>query len=205
MRRLLICVAFVLAGCGGPQGHHPKENFLEQVRSAEAKNVPAGLSSERYLEARGRAEAQGFPDVPTFYVLARTEKIEKLPCDRCHSEPLATLVKRQVSEPRRAHWSVELKHAKESVMTCATCHGQEKMTELKTLNGASVAFDHSYQICAQCHSKQVEDWSGGAHGKRAGGWAPPRVVFNCAECHDPHQPALAERWPAQRGERSSVR
>ena len=205
MRRLVACAAIVIAGYGRRDGLNPKEQFLEQVRSAEQKNIPADLSSEPYLDGRGRVEAQGFPDVPKFSVLARTEKIEKLPCDRCHREPLATIVRKQASEPRRAHWSIALRHANESVMNCATCHGQETMAELKTLNGAPVDFDHSYQVCAQCHSRQVQDWSGGAHGKRAGGWAPPRVVFNCAECHDPHKPALEEKWPAQRGERSSVR
>jgi hypothetical protein len=205
MKRLLMFAALVTAGCNRPHGLHPKEDFLEQVRAANQKNVPAKLSSEPYLEGRGRVEAQGFTDVPKFYVLARSEKMEKLPCGRCHSEPLARIVNRQASEPRKAHWSIELRHAKESVMNCATCHGQETMTELRTLNGAPVHFDHSYQVCAQCHSRQAADWSGGAHGKRAGGWAPPRVIFNCAECHDPHKPALEKRWPAQRGERSGVR
>lgn len=205
MRRLWVCAVLVFASCGPPHGLHPKEDFLDRLRSANQRAAPADVSSEPYLGGRGRAEAQGFPDVPTFFVLARTEKIEKAPCDRCHKEPLARIVKRQASEPRRAHWSIELRHAKDSVMNCATCHAQETMTELKTLNGAPVHFDHSYQVCAQCHSKQAVDWSGGAHGKRAGGWAPPRVVFNCAECHDPHKPTLEARWPAQRGERSSVR
>src|SRR5262245_38260644 len=86
MRRLLLCAAFVFASCGRPHGLHSREDFLDQLRSADQKNTPVDLSSEPYLEARGRVEVQGFPDVPKFFVLARTEKIEKLPCDRCHSE-----------------------------------------------------------------------------------------------------------------------
>ena len=71
------------------------------------------------------------------------------------------------------------------------------MESLRTLNGQAVAFDHAYQVCAQCHSSQAKDWAGGAHGKRLGGWAPPRVVASCTACHDPHRPALDKRWPSR--------
>jgi cytochrome c553 len=62
-----------------------------------------------------------------------------------------------------------------------------------------VSFDHSYQVCAQCHSRQASDWASGAHGKRAGGWAPPRVIYACAQCHNPHSPRWDTRWPAVAG------
>ena len=204
MRVAILCAAMAIAGCSRHEerGH---ETFLQHLRNANAKNVSGGLSSERFMNSRARVEAQVFPGIRPFYVLGRLERIEKSPCDRCHQDPLPALTAKQSGEPRAAHWSVALRHAGESVMNCFTCHGQEKMISLRTLNNAAVAFDHSYQLCGQCHSRQLQDWAGGAHGKRASGWAPPRVVYNCVECHNPHQPRLQVRWPAERGEGSNIR
>jgi hypothetical protein len=81
-------------------------------------------------------------------------------------------------------------------MSCATCHALDAPDQLRTLERRPVAFDHSYQVCAQCHSRQASDWAAGAHGKRVGGWAPPRVVYPCAQCHNPHHPQWDTRWPA---------
>jgi hypothetical protein len=81
-------------------------------------------------------------------------------------------------------------------MGCATCHAADAAA-LRLLGGEPVGFDHAYRLCAQCHSRQVADWAGGAHGKRVGGWVPPRVVYGCPECHDPHRPALGPRRPAR--------
>ena len=204
MRRAVFFGAVLLAACGHREGHR-HESFIQRLRDANAPNLPAGLSSERLLGARTRFEVEDFPGISKFLVLGRLERIEKAPCDRCHRESLERLVAKQAKEPRTAHWTVELNHAADSVMVCSTCHGREKMTELRTVNGTPVSFNHSYQLCGQCHSRQLQDWAGGAHGKRAGGWAPPRVVYSCAECHDPHQPRLHARWPAERGEASGIR
>jgi hypothetical protein len=204
MKGAIICGVLVLAACGR-QDERRHQSFLQHLRNTNEKNLSAGLSSQRFMNSRGRVEAQPFPGIRPFFVLARLERIEKAPCERCHLNPPQALMARQSKEPRTAHWSIELRHATESVMNCSTCHGQEKMTALRTLNGAVVAFDHSYQLCGQCHSRQLQDWAGGAHGKRAGGWTPPRVVYNCVECHNPHQPRLQGRWPAVRGEASKIR
>jgi hypothetical protein len=101
----------------------------------------------------------------------------------------------------RAHWNVELKHAGEEVMACATCHLEGDTNQLRTLTNKPVSLDASYQVCAQCHSKQASDWAGGAHGKRVGGWAPPRVAKTCAECHNPHKPEWDQRFPAHTAKR----
>jgi hypothetical protein len=50
--------------------------------------------------------------------------------------------------------------------------------------------DESYQLCAECHFREVEAWAAGAHGKRLDGWQGRRVVMACADCHDPHGPAV---------------
>jgi predicted CXXCH cytochrome family protein len=103
--------------------------------------------------------------------------------------------------PRRAHWDVTVEHAPAAVMNCLTCHAANPGDALRTLRGTAVDFDHSYQVCAQCHARQADDWASGAHGKRAGGWAPPRVVLSCAQCHSPHDPRWDTRWPAVTGRR----
>jgi hypothetical protein len=137
---------------------------------------------------------------PAFSIVARTPRLSKAPCSSCHSVPIASMRWSGPGDIVRAHWSIRLAHAPPEVMTCGTCHAPDTPGTLRTLTGTAVAIDHAYQVCAQCHSGQAVDWAGGAHGKRVGGWAPPRVAFSCAECHDPHRPALEPRWPA-RGER----
>jgi hypothetical protein len=135
-------------------------------------------------------------------VALRTPAIEKFPCTRCHDRPLAQLVVRpaagEKAGKKKAHWNITLKHAGSATMNCATCHGSGTMNELVTLTGGKIGMDHAHRVCGQCHATQWKDWAGGAHGKRLSGWAPPRVAASCAACHDPHQPALASRWPAQR-------
>ena len=71
------------------------------------------------------------------------------------------------------------------------------MNNLNTLTGKSIDFNSSYKLCSQCHSSQFEDWKGGAHGKRIGGWAPPRASLTCVNCHNPHSPSFETRWPSR--------
>jgi doubled CXXCH motif protein len=185
-------LALGLAACHETEEH---TSVLQIAEHATAPNPDAGLSSEPYLASAPRVVATGFPDRPRFFVLARTPAIEKYPCSTCHTLPLAGM-RGPAGSPRRAHWSVTLEHAPATVMACATCHTPDAPDRLRTLEKSPVDFDHSYQVCAQCHSRQAADWASGAHGKRAGGWAPPRVVFACAQCHNPHAPRWDTRWPA---------
>lgn len=147
------------------------------------------------------SETEGENDL--FYTLARRDQLNQYPCSTCHIAPLVTLQSTvdtppavTADQPQRAHWDITLNHADETVMNCLTCHTTPDMDNLHTLTGQTVDFDHSYQVCAQCHGQQLVDWQGGAHGKRIGGWAPPRVINNCVNCHNPHQPAWDTRWPA---------
>lgn len=190
---------FLASGCGRSPtkdeapGHGP---LTERIARAALPDSSGGLSSEEHLGAVKRVAASGFDGVPAFYVAARVERLRQFPCRECHTEPLERL-KAQRRRERQAHWEIELRHTGRQTMTCATCHSGANMESLRTLNGQPVAFDHAYQVCAQCHTGQVKDWVGGAHGKRLGGWAPPRVVMNCAACHNPHQPTLEKRWPSR--------
>ena len=192
---VLVAAALLLAACQDEPARVPVLRITER---AQAPNTNAGLSTEDFLAGAARVEVQGYPDRPRFSVLARTPAIEKFPCATCHTVPLEKM-RGPAGSPRRAHWGVALKHAPPAVMSCATCHTPDDPDKLHTLGGSQVGLDHSYQVCAQCHSRQATDWASGAHGKRAGGWAPPRVVFACAQCHNPHQPRWDTRWPAVAG------
>jgi hypothetical protein len=191
----LIALALLLAGC---HEEAARVKVLRITERARAANPNAGLSSEPFLAGSARVEVTGYPDRPRFLVLARTPALEKYPCATCHTAPLRRM-RGAAGSPKRAHWDVTLHHAPAAVMSCGTCHAPDALDTLRTLQRTTVDFDHSYQVCAQCHARQADDWAGGAHGKRAGGWAPPRVVLACPECHDPHQPRWDTRWPAVAG------
>ena len=178
---LPMLLAAMAIGCGGGNAGRPPSR------------QPA--SSDPLLEGRVRVTVEGHPEVAGFQILARGGRMEKLPCTRCHSVPVA----RMKPITPAAHWSVVLRHAKPDTMNCQTCHAQPESGELRMMQGAPVGFDHVYKVCGQCHAAQERDWAGGAHGKRAAGWAPPRVSFACTECHNPHAPAFDRRWPARAG------
>lgn len=187
--RLFLTALALLAGCARTS-HKP---VLETARAAQEANSNAGLSSEPNLVGIARVET-GLG----FEVAARAPRIDRFPCGRCHDRP----VEQMKRGPKAAHWEVSVRHAPEGVMSCDSCHATRGDTDtLRSLRGEPIAFNHSYKLCAQCHSRQAKDWAGGAHGKRLGGWAPPRVVEACTGCHNPHSPAFQTRWPATGGHR----
>jgi Doubled CXXCH motif (Paired_CXXCH_1) len=190
-RAALLLLALFMPACHGP-AETPSVRHITD--GAQAPNSNAGLSSEPSLAGAAHVEVIGYPDRPRFSVLARTPGIQKYPCTTCHTGPLAE--RPGGGARKRAHWDITLQHAPAAVMACTTCHAGADLDTLRTLQGSKVAFDHSYKVCAQCHARQASDWVGGAHGKRVGGWAPPRVVAGCPACHDPHRPAWETRWPA---------
>lgn len=194
---LIVAAALAgLASCANP--HRPASQgtpVRDLVRQAQAANDNAGLSSEAKLAGLTRVAVAGDAN---FEVAARTAQITRYPCSRCHDRPIAQMRSAAQSVGKKsAHWDIAVRHAAAEVMSCTTCHQLEGATDqLRTLEGNPVDFNHSYQLCGQCHSKQAADWKGGAHGKRLGGWAPPRVVENCTGCHNPHSPRFPTRWPS---------
>jgi hypothetical protein len=190
-----------LAACAG-DGAHGGHGVAGIIEDAQQPWDSRGLTSTPFLPNRRTvpvATSAVSSDVPDFLVLERTSQLKKGPCAECHTVPLAELVRRRPAHEPLAHWNVTLAHASETVMACATCHSASDQGQLRLLGGTSLSIDHAYQVCAQCHSTQATDWAGGAHGKRVGGWAPPRVSYSCTECHDPHRPALTPRWPTHDG------
>ncbi|UNY97636.1 cytochrome C [Zhouia spongiae] len=133
----------------------------------------------------------------TFLIPERKSQIKSYACTECHTKPLDQMHGVDLNDGQKAHWDVKLIHAQENTMNCVTCHDGKNTNALKSITGAGIDFNKSYQLCSQCHSKQFEDWKGGAHGKRIGGWAPPRVSMTCVNCHNPHQPAIQPKWPAR--------
>ena len=78
---------------------------------------------------------------------------------------------------------------------CTGCGIREECLAWALKNGERATLDHAYRVCAQCHFSQAEAWAGGAHSKRLDGWLGRRVVMGCADCHDPHRPAIESRIP----------
>jgi hypothetical protein len=163
----------LLAACSGAGRHHESVLHL--------------------LEATGQP-----PRDPSFQVAPRTDHMTRFPCSRCHKDSFAATrpVPNPAGEKKAAHWEIRLEHAGKEVMQCATCHSESQMDSLHTLNKQPVPYNESHKLCAQCHSRQEADWRGGAHGKRAAGWAAERTINNCTSCHDPHRPRLEPRWPS---------
>ena len=131
----------------------------------------------------------------SFYIQNRKTKMVSYACSECHTQSVDKLKTEGLG--KKAHWDVVLNHANDHTMSCLTCHVENDMDQLQSNTGHIIDFNYSYQLCSQCHSKEVKDWIGGAHGKNLSGWKGARVAKLCVECHNPHQPAIAKRWPSR--------
>ncbi|MEX2177208.1 MAG: hypothetical protein WD801_00765 [Gemmatimonadaceae bacterium] len=122
----------------------------------------------------------------------RAPDLGQYPCTSCH------LGRRMVLADKRvvgAHENIQTAHPVQTGGACATCHAAGNVEFLALKSGERVTLDHTYRLCAQCHFAQAEAWAGGAHGKRLDGWQGRRVLMGCADCHDPHKPAIEPRIP----------
>jgi len=161
------------------------------------KNANAPFDDEKRVQSvlalpddtvRVRARYQG----GFFWTDSRKDKIERFKCSQCHNNKSVRIA--QAAE--MAHGDIKLDHGgPEKPLSCFTCHNKEDRDSLETEAGVKVDMDHSYQMCAQCHFRQLKDWVGGAHGKRVSYWAGNRVVKSCVSCHNPHSPRFKKRWP----------
>jgi formate-dependent nitrite reductase cytochrome c552 subunit len=94
-----------------------------------------------------------------------------------------------------AHQNIAPVHPAQTGAACSTCHAPDNVELLALKSGDRTTLDHAYRLCAQCHFAQADAWAGGGHGKRLDGWQGRRIVLGCADCHDPHSPALEPRTP----------
>lgn len=123
---------------------------------------------------------------------ARTPDIGQFPCTSCHLGRAIVMADERVKD---AHQNIKPVHPKQTGAACSTCHAPDNVELLALKSGERVTLDHTYRLCAQCHYSQAEAWAAGAHGKRLDGWQGKRVILGCAECHDPHKPAIEQRIP----------
>lgn len=129
-----------------------------------------------------------------FKVLARKHSIERYRCSACHNQDKKVLVS---DGALLAHGDITMNHGQgENNLACVECHHALDRDTLVDKQGKKIDFDHSYQLCGQCHFRQKRDWLGGAHGKRVKYWAGGRVIQNCTTCHPPHAPRFKKRMPA---------
>lgn len=166
-------------------------SFLDTVKAGD---TPFDSHSVRQVlpvtqpTVLAREEYQG----GSFRVLARKQEIERHKCSSCHTGKEV----RGKNALTLTHGNVVVNHGQEgNALACIDCHHPEDRESLEDKKGRKIDFDHSYQLCGQCHFRQKRDWLGGAHGKRVANWAGDRVVYNCTTCHDPHSPRFEKRFP----------
>ena len=185
---LFTCIIF---SC--KQHEEEYHNITDKINAESENYHGTSISSENYI---GDVETIEITEGDhTFLIPERKSLIKSFACTECHSKPLNQM--QNVTDSKRAHWDIKLNHADSKTMNCITCHNSDDMDNLKSLTGITIDFNRSYQLCSQCHTKQFEDWKGGAHGKRIGGWAPPRASMVCVNCHNPHDPGFQSKWPAR--------
>lgn len=172
-------------------GHHGVFEKIEHT----AFNDSANVSSVRHLASLDTVSVN--VDGRHFAIPERTGEITSYKCSECHNEPLADLKAIQPKIGEKSHWNIQLNHASDEVMNCTSCHGNENMDELHSITNQKISFNESYKLCAQCHQMEYEDWVGGAHGKRIGGWAKPVVKNTCVNCHNPHEPGFPHKQPSR--------
>lgn len=191
----LLCILSVMLLVITSCKHHEEEyhGVMDKIE-AEGKNYHGTpISSEKYIDHLKTIEIT--EGEHTFLIPERKSQIKSYACTECHSKPLSEL--QQGNSGKKAHWDINLVHANKNTMNCLTCHNGKDMDNLQSLTHQKIDFNKSYNLCNQCHTKQFEDWKGGAHGKRIGSWAPPRASMTCVNCHNPHKPHIASKWPVR--------
>lgn len=166
-------LAAPVKGWTGPGG----KAFEVALRTAE----PGEATARRFGTITLRTSAR-----------ARSPDLGQYPCTSCHLGRRMVLAADRISD---AHQNIEPEHPVQTGATCSTCHAADNVELLALKSGERATLDHAYRLCAQCHFEQAGAWAGGAHGKRLDGWQGRRVVLGCADCHDPHKPAIASRIP----------
>lgn len=209
-RTALLCLILVGGGCNPPE---PAPGDYGIPASLEREGAgPAALRTVTAAPVQGRTGVAGetisvalrTPEVAagharqigreTFPIALRvnTPDLGQYPCTSCHVAGEIVVTPGRIDD---AHQNIRPVHPAETGATCGTCHAADDVEHLLLISGERVSLDHAYTLCAQCHFGQVDDWTRGVHGKRLDGWQGVRVVMGCADCHDPHSPAVEARIP----------
>lgn len=184
-------LALLLSACKHNENEY--HSVIDKIEAESKDYHGTSITSEKFLEDEKLIKIR--EDGHSFLIPERKSQITSYNCSECHSKPLHEV--KIDGDGRKAHWDLKLNHADTKTMNCATCHNADDMDNLKSLTGHKIDFNNSYNLCSQCHTKQFDDWKGGAHGKKIGSWAPPRASLTCVNCHNPHNPGFDSRWPAR--------
>lgn len=175
----------------GDEAHY--HDLMDRISQAN-DSITYQVTSNDFIENMERIQVQ-IEGYSTFMVPDRAASMELFPCSSCHDRPIDQLVNKGTH--KNSHWDISLQHAPSETMNCFTCHDRDNLDQLISITSQPISFSNSYNLCGQCHSTQKKEWLGGGHGKRIGGWAPPRTSMTCVNCHNPHSPSFEKRWPAR--------
>jgi hypothetical protein len=191
LKLLTITILILASSCKGK-----KKEYHNLIHKIEAQSIQYDRDSIQYNDSFDvdKLVAVKENDIH-FYIQNRKANIKSYACSECHSKPVTQLHKDGLG--KKAHWDITINHADTKTMACLSCHNSDNMNKLQSITGDPIDFNFSYQLCSQCHNKEVKDWVGGAHGKNISGWKSERVSKLCVECHNPHQPQIAKRWPSR--------
>lgn len=187
----LACTFLLVLSSSCKHSESEYHNLNEKIKGMSKDYQGTSISSESHIGDIETIEIT--EEGHTFLIPERKSHIKSYACTECHMKPLEEL---EGTASKKAHWDIDLIHADLNTMNCITCHNGNDMNSLKSLTGNPIDFNKSYLLCSQCHTKQFEDWKGGAHGKNIGGWAPPRAAMTCVNCHNPHKPGFDTRLPS---------
>jgi hypothetical protein len=178
------------------------EPFFVALRTPEIDHFPCSSCHIRPIGAKSttllqmhanRAEHQGAARIDCYACHNPSSPgALVLDCAECHQREGL----RELMPSTTAHLTVRLSHPGGYLRNCFTCHSPENPEYLTLQDGSLGSLDEAYRLCAGCHYAQADDWAGGAHGKRLGGWqSDQRVILSCTGCHDPHAPMFPVRRP----------
>lgn len=186
---LLLVLLLTAQNAGASSGSH---GVIERIQAADQPFDTMQVETAYQLPMKTVLAKELYQGGP-FRVLARKDFISRYRCSVCHTEKMP-LVRDGLLF---THSDIKITHGVgDNSLECISCHDEELRDFLNDKQGSKIDFDHSYQLCGQCHFRQKRDWLGGAHGKRETYWAGERVIWNCTSCHNPHSPAFPTKMPA---------
>lgn len=175
-----------------PVAHDPPALAMLRSELVVGRTGPGGQPFEVAARNRERPGHDRRIGQRSFEIALRGAPSTTDACSSCHRPGRPVIGLDRIED---AHRYVLPQHPTESGTHCITCHAPDDVERLVLASGERVGLDHAYRLCAQCHYAQVDGWAAGVHGKRLDGWRGRRVVMGCADCHDPHAPAVAPRMP----------
>lgn len=117
----------------------------------------------------------------------RQKALENFPCQECHVN--IDEANSGVAPRTKTHSGMRFLHM-DKIEQCNLCHPSEDMDTLRLVDGRTVTFNESYQLCGQCHGEKLGDWKKNLHGKQVGSWRALAHRYSCVDCHEPHSPRL---------------